>query len=148
MRRILQAPGVLAVAALFLLAAGCEKKPKPVDVSGKVVFAVPRPTAPLIVYLHPLDDANKSCTPTSQPIAEDGSFRLTKCLPGRYKATLAPVAIQIGANPPSAPGGVAAPGGPNVAGLPKMYFDEQTSPWDVTVPEGGKEALELTVSSH
>jgi hypothetical protein len=146
MRRILWAGAGLTFASLFLLPAGCDNNPKPVDVTGKVVFAVPRPTAPLIVTLHPRDDANKTCTPTSQPIGDDGGFRLTKCLPGRYKATLIPVPSQLGPSAPASPGGVAAPGGLAASGLPKAYLDEQASPWEVTVPEGGKDGLELTVS--
>jgi hypothetical protein len=149
MRRMLLAGCGATAVALVVLAAGCTKPPTPVDVDGKVVFEVPRPKAPMLVRLHPRDDANKSSTPTSpQPIGEDGSFHLPKCLPGRYKATLVLVPNQVGGNPTAAsPGDMGAPGGPAASGLPKAYQDEQASPWEVTVTDG-KQPLVLTVSQR
>lgn len=134
-------------AALACLAVGCGKKPTPVDVTGKVQFAIPRPKAPLLLSLHPQEDANKTSNPSAVIDDKDGSFKLEKCLPGRYKATIAVVPLQVGGGPSAAPGVVgAAPGGAGVAGVPTTYFDAQASPWEVIVPEGGKDGLVLTLS--
>ena len=132
---------------LACLAFGCAKKPTPVDVTGKVEFAVPKPKSPLLLSLHPLEDANKTSNPSSVIDDKDGGFKLEKCLPGRYKATIAAVPLQMGGGPSAAPGDVgAAPGGAGVAGVPRAYFDAQASPWEVIVPEGGKDGLVLTLS--
>ncbi|HVS35140.1 MAG TPA: hypothetical protein VMS17_06125 [Gemmataceae bacterium] len=134
---------VLGAAVVLILAAGCRKAPAAVDVAGKVDFSVSRPDATLVLSLHPLDDFNKTCTP-SAVLETDGQFKLPQCLPGRYKATLAVVQA---AGPAGPAGGVnAAPGGPVNAGLPRAYFDATASPWEVTIPEGGKDGLVLTVA--
>ena len=137
----------LTVAALICLTgAGCGKTPTPVDVTGKVVFGVPRPTSPLAIHLHPLEDANKTCSP-SDLLDASGGFKLKQCLPGRYKATIVAPPIQVGGGTGAGPGDVGAtPGGATAPGLPKEYFDAQSSPWEVVVPEGGKEGLVLTLS--
>ena len=144
MRRAFRRGRVFAAAVLLL--AGCHKPPAPVDVAGKIEFTVPRPAATLVLNLHPLEDANKGCTP-SAVVETDGRFKLERCVPGRYKATLVVAQAASGANPPAAPGGAgAAPTGPTTSGLPTAYFDVSSSPWDVTVPEGGKDGLVLTLA--
>jgi hypothetical protein len=146
MPRILRAAA--AALLLGLAAAGCGKPPKPVDVTGKVAFEVPRPAGPLVLSLFPLDDANKTCTPSAVLDDKDDSFRLKGCLPGRYKATLALAPLQQGGGVPAAAGGVAAAPGGRKSGLPTQYLDLQSSPWEVAVPEGGKDGLVLTVSAR
>ena len=95
--------GGWTAALLCVTAVGCGKIPKPVDVTGKVVFFGARPKAPLLISLHPQEDANKMSTPSALIDASDGSFKLEKCLPGRYKATVAVVPVQVGGGPPGAP---------------------------------------------
>lgn len=138
---------LLTTAALLCVTvAGCGKKPTPVDVTGKVVFEVSRPKSPLAISLHPLEDVNKTCTPSGL-LDEAGGFKLKQCLPGRYKATIIAPPIQLGGGAGAGPGDVGAtPGGPTTPGLPKAYFDAQSSPWEVMVPEGGKDGLVLTLS--
>jgi hypothetical protein len=122
MRRAIRTSRALAAAAL-LLAVGCRRAPAPVDVAGKIEFTVPRPNATLVLNLHPLEDANKSSMPTAV-VEPDGRFKLERCVPGRYKATLVVAQAASGANPPAAPGGAgAAPSGPTTSGLPAAYFD-------------------------
>ena len=137
--------GGWTAALLCVTAVGCGKIPKPVDVTGKVVFFGARPKAPLLISLHPQEDANKMSTPSALIDASDGSFKLEKCLPGRYKATVAVVPVQVGGGPPGAPR--ATPGFPGASGIPPIYMDAQTSPWDVVVPEAGKDGLVLSVSA-
>jgi hypothetical protein len=100
----------------------------------------------LLLTLHPQEDRNRTCTPSALVESKDGSFQLTECLPGRYKAALAATGVQKGEADRPGPG--SRPTRAGSASLPKAYLDAQSSPWEVTVPEGGMDDLILTVSSR
>jgi hypothetical protein len=134
--------GKFFLLALLLAAAGCGKKPAPVPVpvKGRVEFARERPKALLVLKLHPLEDKNAAANPVI-PIQSDGSFA-NSCLPGRYKATL--VAAPLGGADPARGGNIGVGAAPTDPVL-FAYGNKDTSPWEVTVTDGGTDDVVLKV---
>lgn len=133
--------------ALLVLASGCKKPPppEPVVLKGRVEYAGGKPVDRMVLTFQPADDAGRGNRPVAA--VNKGRFEV-KCLPGRYKVTLAAVPLQHGAagpagGPDAAPGKLPRPDKPGT--IPPHYANPETSPWDVTVPEGGKDDLVLTV---
>jgi hypothetical protein len=144
-RRTAGAMLCLAVA----LAAGCGKKPpeiKPVPVKGRLLAAdkTPYPNM-MIVRFVPVEEGGRTL-PSSSALTDekDGSFAAA-CVPGRCKVTLSHLPTSQG-NPAGAAGAPAA-NAPRMAenAALRKYLSASTTPWDVTVPEGGLDNLELTV---
>jgi hypothetical protein len=141
-RPVLRLVVLLAAGAL---AAGCGKKapPEQVTVKGKVVYPDGKPVTDLVLTFHPQEDVNKTSRP-SDFLSKKGTFRFD-CLPGRYKATLAPIPRQ--GHAPTGPDGTPGPGPVNTpkvpAGIPQKYLFEKESPWEVDVPVDGKRDVEL-----
>ena len=135
----------LAVFCLALLLAGsCKpRQPDPVEVAGRIEWRPARPVDGAVVTFHPADEVNKKGSLLSAPV-QAGQFS-GKCLPGRYKVTLTPLAVGS-LNPAGGtnPGTGAAPdkGGGTI---PTRFRDATETPWDVTVPPEGKKDILLTV---
>jgi hypothetical protein len=135
---------VLVVAATLLLASGCRKPPVgEADIAGKLEDSDGKPLAKMIVRFHPQDEANKFRT-YSAPTKADGTF-VCRCLPGRYKATLASVPNPTGAAPADGKGAPAAtrPRLPDT--IPPIYGNPAETPLEFDVPPGGKSDIVLTV---
>lgn len=139
---------VVLLLAAGILAAGCGKKPQPakVTVKGKVVYTGGKPVTDLVLTFYPQEDANKQNIPTAL-LGKEGTFRFD-CLPGRYKATVAPIARQGHAPGGGAPG-PGAGGTPKLpTGIPQKYLSSTGSPWDVDIPAEGKQDVELTLRKN
>jgi hypothetical protein len=136
---------VLLVACAVATGCGKKKPPEKVTVEGKVVSADGKPVTGLLVKFHPQEDVNKTDNPADF-LSKQGTFRF-QCLPGRYKATLAPVALH--GHVPSGPGAVPGPGPVNTpklpAGIPSKYLSAPESPWEVDIPVGGTQDVVLTL---
>jgi hypothetical protein len=135
----------LAVSLTVALAAGgCTKKPPPapVPVQGRVEFAGRRPAARLVLTFHPRGEDNKGTPVVSAVVDEKGRFE-GSCMPGRYKVTLAVVAVVEG-NPAGSGGGAGhAPAAPKRPSAHSKYERPEQTPWEVTVPAGGEAGLVL-----
>lgn len=135
------------VAGLWLLSlTGCggEKEPAPVPVKGKVQYAGGRPVVNMVLIFHPLDDTRK-CKTLSFVLDREGRFQ-DVILPGRYKATLAPLSTMSHGGP--AEGAQAQSlhhGGVWFPRVMARYRDREHSPWEILIPETGKEDLLQTV---
>jgi hypothetical protein len=142
MRSILKR-GVGMLVLLSLPACGPKQTAAPVSVKGKVQYASGKSVAKLVLIFHPLDDTRQGKIPSFVLDAE-GRFA-DQVLPGRYKATLAP--LPRGSGP--AGGAEAAPVQVPAASLRPnplgRYQDRQQSPWEIEIPSTGKEDLLLTV---
>jgi hypothetical protein len=121
-----------------------------VAVAGRVQFADHKPVSNRILIFHPRDDSNKAAAPPTG-VVTDGRFQFS-ALPGRYKVTLRAIPAREGGNPGGgAPLAPPSPDkGPPGKGKAKsspffLYEDPERSPWEIDVPEGGKEDLVLTV---
>ena len=137
----------LAGAVLCLPAAACGRKPAaPVAVKGRVERADGGSLKELLVTFHPQDEGNKAGRLLVAPLGAGGSFA-GECLPGRYKVTLGRVLTHHGGA--SAGGaGVPATKGPARAepwSVLGRYRQAHTTPWEVTIPEGGKQDVVLTL---
>jgi len=134
---------LILLLAASLLAPGCGKKtPQPVTVKGKVVYPDGKPVTDLVLFFHPQEDVNKQSTPSAF-LGKEGTFQFD-CLPGRYKATVAPIARQ-GHAPGGAPG-PAVGGTPQLpTGIPQKFLSATGSPWNVDVPADGKQDVVLTL---
>jgi len=134
---------LLVGAALALaLASGCGEKPRsPVTVRGQVKREDGKPLPPISLAFHPQDRANR-LMPTAVPDVKDGTFEV-RCLPGKYKVTLAP--LQAAEDDPArakdGKTGAPAPGG-NLR-LPARYQSASDTDWAVEVPATGKDDLVL-----
>jgi hypothetical protein len=134
------------VFALLVIAAGCggRREATPVNLEGVVKFEDQKPVPEMILNLHPQDAANQNNRPTDL-VSKGGSFKM-KCLPGKYKVTVAPIPKQGGsaANNPAP-----APGQPVVSGTlfpgDADYRDTQKTPWIIDVPPDGQTDLVLTI---
>jgi hypothetical protein len=137
------------VTSLLLVAfvAGCGGKPPPTPVAfkGKLVASANRPLPQLVLTFHPQDETNKKGTvPSVATNGKDGTFEGT-ALPGRYKVTAAPVPLQGHATPTDS-GPTAGPDSKPASGtIPPAYRSAPESPWEVTIPEGGKNDIVLTL---
>jgi hypothetical protein len=144
-----QAAWVVFGLAATLPAGGCGKKPpevKAVPVKGRLVQAdkTPYPRAMILRFV-PVEEAGRTL-PSSSALTDerDGSFSAA-CVPGPCKVTLAQL--------PSTQGDPAGAGAAPAANAPRMeenaslrkYLSASTTPWQITIPEGGTDDLELTV---
>jgi hypothetical protein len=139
------ASSLLAGVGLLVALVGCSSKPlEPVPVSGKVEYQGGKPVGVVMLAFHPQDDSNKKTFPTTET-DKDGKFSFT-CLKGRYKVTIA--AIPKGHASADAPdsGGLAVPkkGQPEFGPL-SAYQRLDKTPWEIDVPDTGKQNLVLTV---
>jgi hypothetical protein len=131
---------------LSLCLIGCGKKgPAPVAVKGQVQYADKKPVTNMVLTFHPLDDTNKNNSPLCL-VEKEGQFQVNM-LPGRYKVTLANIPLGSGNGPAGGPDVGPGKGPAGVAGgnALKRYQDREQSPWEIVVPETGKEDLVLTV---
>ena len=122
-----------------IVTAGCARKPaQEVEVGGRVEDGEGKPVAKLVVRFHPQDEENKMGRLLTCLTEADGTFA-GKCQPGRYKVTLNAVPAAGGSQPGA---GMLAPPdkGP---GVPSNYASPTTTPWEVTIPSGGKKDLVL-----
>jgi hypothetical protein len=137
---------VLAAAPL----AGCSKKVpelKAVPVRGHLLQADNTPYQKVMVLVfYPADEsAGRTLpSPSTSTSPTDGSFSV-ECVPGRFKVTLAPISSSQG-NPAGGGGGPAAnaPKMEDIGAL-KKYLSASTTPWEVTISDGGTENLELKI---
>jgi hypothetical protein len=141
---------LVVLLAAGTLAAGCGKKtpPEQVTVKGKVVYPDGKPVTDLVLTFHPQEDVNKTSRP-SDFLSKKGTFRFD-CLPGRYKATVAPIPRQ--GHAPSGPDTAPGPGPINTpklpAGIPQKYLSATESDWEIDVPVGGTRDLVLTLKRN
>lgn len=94
----------------------------------------------MVLIFHPLDDTKRSKMPAFALDAQ-GQFQ-DRMLPGRYKATLAPLPTSSGGADAASLQGPAAPAGANPLA---RYTDREQSPWEIVVPQSGKDDLLLIV---
>jgi hypothetical protein len=149
MKNARQAACVVLGLAAALPAGGCGKKPpelKPVPVKGRLLQAdkTPYPRAMILRFV-PVEEAGR-ILPSSSALTDerDGSFSAA-CVPGPCKVTLAQLPTTQG-NPAGA-GGAPAANAPRMeeSGSLRKYLSASTTPWQITIPEGGTDDLELTV---
>lgn len=133
----------LTVALLELMTmTGCdgEKELTPVTVKGKVAYANGRPVPNMVLILHSLDDTTKSPL-FSLVLDKEGRFQ-DSVLPGRYKATLAPLPWLNKGNSAQEKGLLSFQERKKTASsLPARYQNREQSPWEILIPETGKEDL-------
>src|SRR5262249_7535875 len=115
----------------------------PVEVAGRVESSSGKPIDNAVVTFHPADESNKRGNLLSAPV-QKGQFS-GRCLPGRYKVTLTPLAGGT-ANPA---GGASPSAGTTpdkgVSTIPESYRSAATTPLEVTVPDEGKKDLQLKI---
>jgi hypothetical protein len=158
MRAGRRAPQAVARAGWLLLAlavagapAGCRGRrapPPEVPVKGRVEHADGRPAEGLVLALHPRDESNKSAGLKVFPLEKGKGGRFEgRCPPGRYKVTGAPLPVTAGGAPLGSDSTSVGPGPPGkeATSLPARYRDAGSTPWEVTVPESGKDDIVLTL---
>ena len=125
----------VAVAAV----AGCRKAPPTeVPIKGEVKGPGGQALAGVIVRFHGQADKAGAQRTVSCPTGPGGAFE-GRCPPGTYKVTL--LAVPRGGGPDTPE--MKAPGAP--AGVPAAYASVRETPWEVEVPEGGKDDIRLEV---
>jgi type IV pilus biogenesis protein CpaD/CtpE len=134
---------ILAVVMVSLLC-GCTRKPPPppapVPVKGKILNQNKEPLALALVSFWPQQREDPH-TPDRYDggTEKDGTFTL-KCPPGDYMVTVTRLPTNA-----TAGGLTAGPGSSLIKGIDPKYAEAKATPWNVTVPEGGKEDVLLTV---
>jgi hypothetical protein len=124
---------------------GCTRTPPkaapPVPVKGKILDAKGNPLALVLVSFWPKDRIDPT-TPEHYDDATDknGLFAQMKCPPGEYRVTVSKLPIQRSQGDLTA-----APLGSLLTGTDARYGDSQKTPWSVTVPEGGKDDVQLAM---
>jgi hypothetical protein len=137
--------GLLGI-LLALCTFGCQKSPppKPVQVTGLVVYSNGQPVTGKVITFFPSDDNNsRGVAPTIVLEGKDGRFKV-ECLPGKYKVTMMPIPIGSGGGPgniESPPDKDAGKGKETISAKRlEPYRSTNTTPWEVTVlPEGTPE---------
>ena len=125
--------------------AGCGKPPaarQPVTVSGQVLDLGGKPLALKVVSFNPQEADQKNGASGTDA---QGQFTL-QLVPGKYHVTLAEAARAGSGGVVGTEGGVAAPEkGGRVAGIPNPYRNANETPWQITIPDGGKSDLKLQI---
>jgi hypothetical protein len=128
---------------VLLVGAGCGK-PAPLDpvaVAGRVVSGDGKTLPRLILTFHPQEESNRRNMPSAAPNPADGKFS-TKCLPGRYKVTLAMDRGDPGSGgDPGGTGALPRPGAPSMMFM--RYQNSADTPWSVEVPAAGTSDIVL-----
>jgi hypothetical protein len=130
------------VFVMLVLAVGCSKKPlTEVDIEGKALDRSGKPVQGYVVRFHPDEESIKHARTVTCVVQTDGKF-VGRCLPGKYKVTLAKIG-SAGTADPSA-GGVVAPekGGITVG---QNYLSPTATPWVESIPADGKKDIELKI---
>jgi hypothetical protein len=111
-----------------------------VPVKGKIVNQSKEPLALVLVLFWPRQRSDPNLPPHyDDGTQKDGSFSV-HCPPGEYTVTVTRIPTHGGA------GGVEGPpGAARLKDTDPRYADPQLSPWTVTVPEGGKDDVLLTI---
>ena len=136
----------VGVLSLAVLTCGCGKKPaaEEVDIAGRLEDAAGKPLPRMIVHFYALDEANKHARAWTCATQAGGDFK-GRCLPGRYKVTVAAVPLGTGTADPGS-GTIADPGkAKGVAGVPKAYTSPDDTPLQVMIPDRGKTDIVLKV---
>jgi hypothetical protein len=136
----------------LILLSGCSKKQAPTQDPVPIKVTVANVNGrKLALTLHPQDESNKKAQLPAGEIKPDagltsGTFS-GMAVPGRYKATVAPI-VPGGHAPAGGPGGggSGAPGAQS--SLPPRVMDPNQTPLEVTVPAEGDDNIKLTIPDN